>query len=127
MVFNKEKSIQIVKPYLEELAKNYNGYVKEDSPIAFGKMYNASTDNYNLVLHVEHNFELGIRFSENENTIAYIANAYFMLFDNGKQYKVHKTIDSAVLSEANIKKTIQKFKEAYHKSRTQTGSLGHGF
>ena len=37
MVFNKEKSIQIVKPYLEELAKNYNGYVKENSPMLLEK------------------------------------------------------------------------------------------
>ena len=114
MVFNKKKSIQIVKPHLEELAKNYNGYVKENSPIVFGKMYNASIDEYDLVLLAEGNFELGIRFSENENTMYYIANAYFSLFDNGKWRKVHKVIDSAVLSEVNIKRTIQKFNESYH-------------
>ena len=113
MVFNKEKSIQIVKPYLEELAKNYNGYVKENSPVAFGKMYNAFTDEYDLVLLAEGNFELGIRFSENENTMCCVANAYFTLFNNGKWRKVHKIIDGAILSEVNIKGTIQKFNETY--------------
>jgi len=113
MVFNKEKSVQIVKPHLEELAKNYNGYVKENSPIAFGKMYNPFTDEYDLVLLAEGNFELGIRFSENENTMNYLANAYFTLSDNGKWRKVHKVIDSAILSEVNIKRTIQRFNETY--------------
>ena len=76
-------------------------------------MYNAFTDEYNLVLLVEGNFELGIRFSENENTMYYLANAYFSLLDNGKWRKVHKVIDSAILSEVNIKRTIQKFNESY--------------
>ena len=76
-------------------------------------MYNAFTDEYDLVLLAEYNFELGIRFSENENTMYYLANAYFTLFDNGKWRKVHKVIDGAILSEVNVKGTIQKFNEAY--------------
>ena len=68
---------------------------------------------YDLVLLFEGNFELGIRFSENENTMYYIANIYFTLFDNGKWRKVHKVIDGAILSEVNIKGTIQKFNETY--------------
>jgi hypothetical protein len=71
------------------------------------KCINAFTDEYDLVLLFEGNFELGIRFSENENTMYYIANIYFTLFDNGKWRKFHKVIDGAILSEVNIKRTIR--------------------
>jgi len=108
-----DKSIQIVKPHLEELARIYKGYISEKSPIAFGRTYNASTDEYDLVLRVEDAFELGIRFSGDANKTYLNANAYFVISENGRRYKVFHHVDSVVLNEDSIKTTIQKFLKAY--------------
>ena len=113
----KDKSIQTTKPFLEQLAKTYNGGIREKSPILFGKKYDASTDEYDLVLKAEDDFELGIRFSGDENKAYFYASAYFILLDNGKRYKVHKHIISDILNEDNIKSMIQKFTEIYRKER----------
>lgn len=116
MVF-REKSIQMVKPYIEELAKTHNGYVSENSLIAFGRVYDALSDEYDLVLRVEDDFELGIRFSGDENKAGFLAIAYFIFSVDGKSYKVLKPISSDILNEDNIKSMIQKFNEIYQEER----------
>jgi hypothetical protein len=116
----KDNSIQMVKPYFEQLAKTYKGYMREKSPILFGRKYDASTDEYDLVLEAEDNFELGIRSSKHENKTYFILNAYFILLDNGKRYKVHKHISSDVLNEDNIKTMVQKFIEIYDEERKKS-------
>jgi hypothetical protein len=109
----KDKSIKMVKPHLEELAKTYNGHVREKSPIGFGETYNASTDEYDLILQVEDDFELGIRFSGDESKTYLNAYAYFAFSEDGKRHKTCKHIDSVILNEDNVKKTIQKFLKVY--------------
>jgi hypothetical protein len=116
---SREETVQKYKPYIEELAKRYNGYVHEKCPIVFGHSYNPEVDEYDLVLDVEEDFSLGVRFSKRGEEIGYFVSAFFTVSLDGKRYRNYKPMGSGVLTEENFKGMIQNFITAYNKERKE--------
>ena len=117
----KDKFIQTVRPYLEKVIKTYKTEesfypsITEKGSIVFGK----GLEEYDLILDMGNNNELGFRCSGHEHKIHFSAWAYLSFFERGKWYKSLKFVDNYILTEKNIKKTINKFLEVYGEQKTK--------
>jgi hypothetical protein len=117
MVTSIDAAIELMKPHLQRLARVYNGYICENSPIVFGKTYDPSTDEYDLVLKVEDKFELGVRFIAMRDGIFFSTNAFFIVFDDGKRLKKYQHLWNGAVTYDSINGMIEEFKIKYEENK----------